>query len=265
SQAQFLKKLGDKAVDAAERTVERRVEKESSKKTDEAMDEVFENDKKKSRKEKRQERKSKKKKGKNSNVIGNTNESTNGNPAQNSATVNTAKDFVRGNKIIFQETFSNDAIGDFPGTWNTNGSGEVVTIGNSNTRWLKVTKGIFMPEGITSIPNNSTMEMDIAYESRGVNSIYIQLVALNNKAKDFIQWKGGYGQDGKNGVVLKISPYQPTKDGRVLLRNRIDGSSILETPTKTITQFTESKKSAHLSLWRQDNRLRVYLDDEKIF
>ncbi len=40
--AQFLKKLGQKAEKAAERTVERRVERETAKKTDKALDKVFE-------------------------------------------------------------------------------------------------------------------------------------------------------------------------------------------------------------------------------
>ena len=45
--AQFLKKLGEKAEKAAERTIERRVERKASEKTDQAMDSVFENKKEK--------------------------------------------------------------------------------------------------------------------------------------------------------------------------------------------------------------------------
>ena len=36
-------------------------------------------------------------------------------------------DFVPGEKVIFYEDFSQDAVGDFPALWNTNGSAEVVT------------------------------------------------------------------------------------------------------------------------------------------
>jgi len=41
-EAQFLKKLGDKAKKATERTIERRVEREASKKTDKTLDGIFE-------------------------------------------------------------------------------------------------------------------------------------------------------------------------------------------------------------------------------
>jgi OmpA-OmpF porin, OOP family len=36
-------------------------------------------------------------------------------------------DFIPGEKVIFYEDFSQDAVGDFPALWNTNGSAEVVT------------------------------------------------------------------------------------------------------------------------------------------
>ncbi|RYD74739.1 MAG: OmpA family protein, partial [Sphingobacteriales bacterium] len=36
-------------------------------------------------------------------------------------------DFVPGEKLVASEDFSQDAVGDFPDKWNTNGSGEIVT------------------------------------------------------------------------------------------------------------------------------------------
>lgn len=251
SQAQFLEKLGDKAVEAAERTVERRVEKESSKKTDEALDEVFEGKKKKSKKEK------KKNKGNNSDV-------SRSNSGDEDYTVKTAKDFVRGSKIIFQETYQNDAIGDFPGTWNTNGSGEVVTIGNSNTRWLKMVKGLFMPEGLSSIPENCTLEMDIhnsTPNSMNIGTLRIMLVALKNKNTEFMSWKDGWGKDG---VGIYLSPMD-TRGGQMYAWNQIDKKTVLKTDNSKTQQFSVQKKTVHLAIWRQGNRMRVYLDDVKVF
>jgi hypothetical protein len=37
-------------------------------------------------------------------------------------------DFVPGDKILYFEDFSQDAIGDFPALWTTDGSGEVKTV-----------------------------------------------------------------------------------------------------------------------------------------
>ncbi len=46
-------------------------------------------------------------------------------------------DFVPGEKVIFYEDFSQEAIGDFPALWNTNGSGEVVTSTLFPGNWLR--------------------------------------------------------------------------------------------------------------------------------
>src|SRR5690606_3448862 len=180
--------------------------------------------------------------------------------------VRTAKDFVRGNKIIFQETYQKVAIGDFPGTWNTNGSGEVVTIGNSKTRWLRVVKGLYMPEGLTSIPDNSTLEMDIHYthdspRSFTLHELRIQLVALKDKNTEFTTWKDGWGKDG---VRILLKPWEKT-GGEINVWNRIDNKTVLKTETVRTQEFSAVKGTVHLSIWRQGNRMRVYLDDNKIF
>jgi hypothetical protein len=46
-------------------------------------------------------------------------------------------DFIPGEKVIFFEDFSQDAIGDFPALWNTNGSAEVVTTNLYEGKWMK--------------------------------------------------------------------------------------------------------------------------------
>lgn len=251
--AQFHNRLERAAQRAAERTVERKVEQKVEKETSEAFDRAFEGDNKNNN---RNNNKS------NSSSSSNNSNNQDGTQQPGKTTVNTAKDFERGKKIIFQETFRNDAIGDFPVTWNTNSSGEVVTFGNDNTRWLKLPGGFFMPEAVTNIPENSTLEMDVYYDNTYVTiaDLIIQLTALENQATAVSELgKGGV----KNGVVLSICPdYQ--KSGKVYLWNKVDGKTVLQTPHKGTTKFTGTKKTVHVSLWRQGNRLRVYLDDEKV-
>lgn len=64
--AQFLDKLGDRAVNAAERTVERRVDKEATKSTDRVLDTIVQAPKK----EKKKKVKTTKTKTKKGNIIG---------------------------------------------------------------------------------------------------------------------------------------------------------------------------------------------------
>ena len=70
-------------------------------------------------------------------------------------------DFVPGEKIIAMEDFTQDSVGDFPAKWNTNASGEVVTLAGQSGRWLKLTKaGVFTADFITELPENVTVEFD---------------------------------------------------------------------------------------------------------
>lgn len=48
----------------------------------------------------------------------------------------TQYDFVPGDEILFYDDFSQDAIGDFPASWTTNGSGEVKTLNLAPGNWF---------------------------------------------------------------------------------------------------------------------------------
>src|SRR5258708_26477948 len=73
-------------------------------------------------------------------------------------------DFVPGEKVIGFEDFSTGNIGDFPAGWNTNASGEIVTIENIPGRWLKLTKpGVFVPELAQEYPEDFTFEFDLLH------------------------------------------------------------------------------------------------------
>ena len=54
------------------------------------------------------------------------------------------------------------AVGDCPDGWDTNASGEVVTIEGKPGRWLMLTKGgVFSPTLSAALPDNFTLEYDL--------------------------------------------------------------------------------------------------------
>ena len=161
-EAQVFKKLKKKAEKAAERTVERRVEKETSKKTDQVLDSILEPGKK-----------GKQPTDKDGNPIPQgDNPNNQGQGGQDPITgeggpktiqVYSKFDFVPGDKLLFFDDFSNDFVGDFPAKWNTNGSGEVVTIDDSPEKWLKILPGhstYYIPD-VPSLPEEYTIEFDL--------------------------------------------------------------------------------------------------------
>jgi len=269
--AQFFKKLKEKAAKKIEREAERRAQRRVDKKIDKVYDKTEEKIDKTTKKKKKSKKGKTKKKNKDTNVIGGNDSSTKvdtGTSNSNSqGSVSKTKDFISGNKVLFLEHFQNDAMGDFPVTWNTNSSGEIVTFDGNNTRWLQLgNKGQFTPDGITNIPENSTFEFDLyvtdnySFYSSG---FWVNFVEIKDRRKDFTKWKRF--SNGTDGVRLWLHPVAAdNKRGRTEIKTYVNNSLIIENK-KEIDEFTKNKNSVHISIWRQKTRIRVYIDDEKIW
>lgn len=167
-------------------------------------------------------------------------------------------DFVPGDKVIAFEDFSQDAIGDFPDKWNTNSSGEVVTMSGQSGHWLMINKkGVFVPEYIKSLPDNFTMEFDLIYS--GLNLPYLQIMMLSaGSEKDVLSYDVGQ----RSGANIGIQPILRDKGGigHIIVYNA--GQSIADNQV----QFQNNGSSKiKVSIWRQKQRLRVYFDENKVF
>ena len=250
--AQFFKKIANRAAEAAEETVLQKVDEKTTRKTSKTMDTIFDGGQKNKRKKapRQQEGKSK--------------EQSEGNKPSNQRTVKSAKDFVPGNKVLYSDTFANDAIGDFPVTWNTNASAEVVTFEGDDTRWLQMANsGVFTPDGISDIPENATLEFDLyvgenySYYSTGLT---ISLIELQDRVKDFTKWSA------KDGFRFWLHPsgVPGGQSGKTHIVNQINGEKIIENQ-KAFSNFTTTNNSVHVSIWRQKTRIRIYIDNSKIW
>jgi len=260
-EAQFFKKLLKHAKHAAAQTVDRKVSDKAARKTGKIMDTILDSDAKLKR--------NKQGIGNNPQVNNQNTNINNGNynsALNNKAIVNSKRDFVAGTNAIFLDTFKNDAIGDFPVTWNTNSSAEVVTFNNDNTKWLQLDLGQYTPDGITKIPENCTFEFDLAvsdnfnpnYNSYGIR---LNIIAVKDRRKDFMEW--GHIYSGANGTCLRLTPGEANKLGATNVHTYLDGEDILDN-TKNTDQFNlKDKKIVHVALWRQKTRLRVYLNGIK--
>lgn len=178
-------------------------------------------------------------------------------------------DFVSGEKVMALDDFSTTEIGDFPATWNTNSSGEIVTLEGQQGRWLKIEKeGVTYPEYITNLPENFTLEFDMAcnhdfsYYSAGLG---LAMAAIPNPGKDFVMWKQ-FGIGERNGVLVSFHPLDAGSGSGTSEFNIYNRGEVLMTNHVTTSQFhTKSGAMAKVSVWRQKSRLRVYLNNEKIW
>lgn len=82
-------------------------------------------------------------------------------PLEENTTV-TETPFERGSRIIFQDNFEKDAIGDFPAKWNTSKSGEVKKLTGFDNKYLKINDGAVVNVQLTKpLPVNFTAEFDL--------------------------------------------------------------------------------------------------------
>ncbi len=178
-------------------------------------------------------------------------------------------DFVPGEKVMAVEDFMQDAIGDFPDKWNSAGSGEIMTIDGKTDHWLMLNKqGEYLPEFIKSLPENFTIQFDLATnETFSFYSSYIwmNLVAMSNPAKDFTKW--GRFPRPTEGVRVGLHPQGAGsgKSGITEFVTYAKGEEILKNDTEQHAFASKTHNVVKVSMWRQKQRLRVYVDETKIW
>lgn len=175
---------------------------------------------------------------------------------------NSKFDFVPGEKVIGFDDFSTTNVGDFPLGWNTNSSAEIVTLDNSNQKWLSITKdGYFQPEFIKDMPDNFTLEFEVftRYRSNNILNYKIYLMPSKNPKKDLQEeYPANYFMFDWGGCSSGAS-FKVVENSETINSNEGLKISDLECGN----EGNEGNVS-RFSIWRQNGRLRIYVNENKI-
>lgn len=255
AQGQILKKLKKKAEKAAERTIERRVEKETSEKTDEVLDSILEPGKK-----------GEVARDKDGNPIpqmdlpgeGDNNMNTSPGPMEGPEAIQIYSkfDYVPGDKMLFFEDFQNDFIGDFPSKWNTNGSGEVVTMNDSDEKWLELISGYniyFIPD-VPKLPEEYTIEFDVM--AVGLSKRTSSTATLRVDLSDDSSFK-----EGANFVHAQIPFCQYSPIG-ITMANYVNNKREMYSTVRADLR-DEVLNRPHISIAVNKQRFRLWVNEEK--
>lgn len=180
-------------------------------------------------------------------------------------------DFISGEKVILMEDFSNTGIGDFPLNWNTNSSAEVVSLSNQSGKWLQLNqKGAFLMEKINQFPENFTFEFDVVCTTPyGFNSsgLFLNIANLKNKVMDYTKWTDYAGKN--EGIKIAVEPSAPdgkmAKMGKAAFYAYNTNQANVKSLIKTQEFNDEVNPKAHIAIWRQKERVRVYINQKKVF
>jgi len=189
----------------------------------------------------------------------NNNTTKNENSSQSAFAVYSKFDFIPGAKILAVEDFSSDNIGDFPAKWNTNSSGEVVKLLGSNDKFLMCNgEGIWYPEYFDNLPENATIEFDLAVENE--TAMQTNLCFVNTQRNKSLL---NYGFENLVQIVLGINTGTTDYLVNDAESQKVSGNS----KTQNAYKLEEGEAGAwvHVSIWKQKSRLRIYLNEEKIW
>jgi len=172
-------------------------------------------------------------------------------------------DFIAGEKVILWEDFSQESLGDFPTNWNTRSSAELVTIEGRDGKWLRMAQtGVFYPENMTSnLPENFTLQMEVM-ASKQVAGIGQWMVSLLNTKDVNEKFKLGAEMHLSDAANFKLN-FQPAASGKGQMYYSTD---LIGSQYKSgMPEFNiPGKPSVKISIWRQKQRVRVYLDSTKV-
>lgn len=166
-------------------------------------------------------------------------------------------DFVPGEKVILFEDFTKDSVGDFPAGWDTNASGEIVTIEGKTGRWLAFTKGgVFLPVLSGDLPDSFTLEFDVM-ASKPFNASWPVSVSLASMSdfKQLVTWHGT-----NNRFTFTVN-----QAGGSSAERRRDGEGEAAVSVETEPFASQSGGVLHVAVWRQKERVRVYFGEQKVW
>ena len=172
-------------------------------------------------------------------------------------------DFVPGEKVIFYDDFSQDAIGDFPAAWNTNGSAEVVSTNLFTGKWMRfVMHECLWTDELLKLPDHYTIEFDIVplggLEGERMSGWQLRLM----QAKNAKAWDAG-SAPGNGGFKFQVEyfgrpGYSTWFYGDACAPAKLSGYASDDNLKEKINQ------KYHIAIWVQKSRIRLYQDQHKI-
>ncbi len=164
-------------------------------------------------------------------------------------------DFVPGDKIIFYEDFSQDAVGDFPALWTTDVSGEINTLNIAPGNWfnLNSTEGTYWFMNDIDFPKNFILEFDIVPKA-GAPRYAADLVLFGEAQHSEMNKEGDPGTCGLHVLIAKSD--WATKGYKKGVQEKLTGESS--------NFLVEAEKVNHVILWVQGRRVRIYNKGGKV-
>jgi outer membrane protein OmpA-like peptidoglycan-associated protein len=185
------------------------------------------------------------------------------------AVKSTAKfDFIPGAQIIYYENFDQEALGELPTGWNTNGTGEVTTLDKFPGKWLRVHAPFtYLTANKKEFSENYTIEFDIILQLKNNGWMYPEvsfgLFSSGSEATDANDFLKDYDKYGSVTAMLRPAEYKTTKAS---FKSYVDGKSYFIGQNKPLAELEQwYGKPVHIAIQVQKERYRMWANEVKVF
>jgi outer membrane protein OmpA-like peptidoglycan-associated protein len=164
-------------------------------------------------------------------------------------------DFVPGEKVIFFDDFSQDAVGDFPALWTANAPGEINTLSIAPGKWFNLnnSEGNYFLLKSIEFPKNFIIEFDIVPKKTGGRIAAGLILYGENKPMEM----DNSPHPGNSGIMISVEKANWNTMGyKTGESSQLTGSSTLNP--------VEQEKVNHVIIWVQNRRLRIYHKTAKV-
>ena len=177
-------------------------------------------------------------------------------------------DFIPGNEIVYYDNFEQDAMAELPTGWNTNGSGEVVTLDKFPGKWLRVHKNfIYFTANEKEFSENFTAEFDVIMQLKNNGWMFPEFsCGLFSTAKESTTDNAFLKGYHKYSSVETIIHAGANGNSRMHVESYKDNKPYFSSETKDygiLEQFYG--KPIHIAIQVQKQRFRMWINETKAF
>jgi Outer membrane protein and related peptidoglycan-associated (lipo)proteins len=176
-------------------------------------------------------------------------------------------DFVPGDSVLYANDFSGEAIGELPTGWNSNGSSVVVSLDGLPGQWLRMAqRTVVLTDNEQAFGPDFTVEFDMVLQIdfKGWLPPSFKFGLLASGAESTTANKLLSDPKGDKSFYLEISPLS---DAANLMLESYEKYTrhFYSPPNKNKVARSWYGKSSHVAIQVQKERLRLWVDGEKLY
>jgi len=181
---------------------------------------------------------------------------------------NATYDFIPGERILYGNSFEQEAIGELPTGWNTNGTGEVITINKYDGKWLRLHNPfVYLSNNQKPFGENYTIEFDVIMQLKNNGWMYpeisVALISTNGEPSTGNNFLNDYKK--YEAVVATVLPGE-YKSSKVNLNAYSDNQHYFKGDPKPFGNLEQWYGTpVHIAIQVQKERFRMWVNEEKLF